>query len=123
MSRRSKKILLWTGAALSVPLLLVLLLLWWAGSQGSLARTLQLAQRWLPADQHLAAIQVQGSLTGGGRIGLGSQPVGVGRELGFDLLPVGFAQGVTGTEQGRYDGRGKCTHRAGPGRVKTFVEC
>ena len=68
MSRRSKKILLWTGAALSVPLLLVLFLLRWAGSQGSLARTLQLAQRWLPADQHLAATQVQGSLTGGGQI-------------------------------------------------------
>lgn len=69
MTTRWKRVLLWTGVALAIPLLLTATLFWWAGSEGSLARALQLAQRWLPPDQQLVATQVQGSLSGGGRIG------------------------------------------------------
>ncbi len=41
---------------------------WWAGTEGSLPRVLQMAQRLLPADQNLTYSNVQGSISGGGRI-------------------------------------------------------
>lgn len=69
MNTRVKHIALWTGGVLLLPLLLAGGIAAWAGSEGSLARALQLAGRWLPDDQHLEASDVRGSLAGGGRIG------------------------------------------------------
>jgi translocation and assembly module TamB len=60
---------LWLGGALLAPLLLLVGLFIWAGSDGSLARALQLAQRWLPEDQQLVNRNVRGSILGGGHIG------------------------------------------------------
>jgi len=62
--------LLWLLLALIV--LLVALLggaWWWTGQNDSLARTITLAQRFLPADMQLQAQDVRGSLRGGGSIG------------------------------------------------------
>lgn len=59
------------GAA-SVLVVLVLLLAgvcWWATTQGSLPRVLQLAQRFLPQEQSLQFSDASGSIFGGGRIG------------------------------------------------------
>jgi translocation and assembly module TamB len=42
---------------------------WWIGSDNSLPRALELAQRWLPAGQQLEFTAAQGSLGSGGRIG------------------------------------------------------
>jgi len=52
-----------------VLVLLVIGLMWWAGSEGSLARALKIAQHWLPEEQHLTFSDARGSITGGGRIG------------------------------------------------------
>lgn len=49
-------------------LLLVGGVAWWAGSDGSLFRALQLVHRFLPADQQLVATGAQGTLAHGGRI-------------------------------------------------------
>ncbi|MGE8448891.1 MAG: DUF490 domain-containing protein, partial [Comamonas sp.] len=68
--RRAARYLLWLLLALIV--LLVALLggaWWWTGQNDSLARTITLAQRFLPADMQLQAQDVQGSLRGGGSIG------------------------------------------------------
>lgn len=67
---RAARYLLWLLLALIV--LLVALLggaWWWTGQNDSLARTITLAQRFLPADMQLQAQDVQGSLRGGGSIG------------------------------------------------------
>lgn len=68
--RRAARYLLWLLIALV--LLLAALLggaWWWSGQNDSLARTLTLAQRFLPADMQLQAQDVNGSLRGGGSIG------------------------------------------------------
>jgi translocation and assembly module TamB len=68
--RRWPRVALWVGAGVVlVPLLLLSAVLWWASSEGSLARALRLAQRWLPAEQQLAYQDVTGSVSGGGHIG------------------------------------------------------
>ncbi len=59
----------WLAGVLLVFLLLLGGAGWWAGSEGSLARALQLAQRFLPADQRLEFSDAQGSITGGGSVG------------------------------------------------------
>lgn len=59
----------WPVGALVILLLLVAGIGWWAGTEGSLARAMQIAQRFLPDDQSLAATDVQGSITGGGHVG------------------------------------------------------
>lgn len=65
-----KRVVLWVVLGVVVlPLLLLSALLWWAGSEGSLARALHLAQRWVPEEQQLAYRDVAGSITGGGSIG------------------------------------------------------
>src|SRR5574344_1581303 len=59
-------------ALLTLGLLLVLALgslWWWSGREHSLAHTLALAQRWLPADTTLDVQDAQGSLRFGGKIG------------------------------------------------------
>jgi translocation and assembly module TamB len=60
---------MWLGGTLLALLLLLAGIGWWTGTEGSLSRALQLAQRWLPADQQLVYSDVRGSLAGGGRIG------------------------------------------------------
>jgi translocation and assembly module TamB len=69
--RRSarRRVALWSGGFLAVLLLMLGGVVWWTGSDGSLARALQLAQRWLPEGQQLTAADVQGSIRGGGHIG------------------------------------------------------
>lgn len=58
-------------AALALLLAVLLGALWlWAGSPGSLATTLRLAQRFLPADQRLEVQDASGTLRGGGQIAL-----------------------------------------------------
>ena len=42
---------------------------WWIGSSASLRHTLQIAQRFMPADQTLQFSDATGSLARGGRIG------------------------------------------------------
>jgi translocation and assembly module TamB len=59
----------WLAGVLLAFLLLLGGVVWWAGSDGSLPRALQVAQRFLPADQRLAFSDAQGSITGGGSIG------------------------------------------------------
>jgi translocation and assembly module TamB len=59
---------LWMGGVSLALVLLLASVVWWAGTQGSLPRALAVAQRLLPADQSLAFTDVQGSITGGGRI-------------------------------------------------------
>ncbi|MEO6078312.1 MAG: translocation/assembly module TamB domain-containing protein [Steroidobacteraceae bacterium] len=68
-SRRHRRVWPWLAGALLVVLLLLTGIGWWAGTQGSLQRALQMAQRYLPDDQRLAFSDVQGSITGGGHIG------------------------------------------------------
>ncbi|MEJ5125203.1 translocation/assembly module TamB domain-containing protein [Comamonas sp. MYb21] len=68
--RRAVRVLLWLFVAL---ILLLAALLggawWWTGQNDSLARSIALAQRFLPADMQLQAQEVSGSLRGGGSIG------------------------------------------------------
>ncbi len=66
--RRWARAWLWLAAVLSVLLLLVAGIIWWAGSEGSLPRALHLAQTFLPDDQQLVVTDAKGSITGGGRI-------------------------------------------------------
>jgi translocation and assembly module TamB len=67
---RAARALLWLFIALIVLLAaLVGGAWWWSGQNDSLARTITLAQRFLPADMQLQAQDVQGSLRGGGSIG------------------------------------------------------
>ena len=63
------RVWLWLAGVLLTLLLLLLGIAWWAGSEGSLARAMHLAQHWLPEDQQLVFDDVQGSITGGGHIG------------------------------------------------------
>jgi translocation and assembly module TamB len=63
-----KRIWLWLSGIVLVPLVLLACFAWWAGREGSLARALELAQRFLPDDQRLALTDAQGSLSGGGRV-------------------------------------------------------
>ncbi|MEG2861315.1 MAG: translocation/assembly module TamB domain-containing protein [Comamonas sp.] len=68
--RRAARYVLWLLIALV--LLLAALLggaWWWSGQNDSLARSIALAQRFLPADMQLQAQDVHGSLRGGGSIG------------------------------------------------------
>lgn len=68
MNRRAKRVALWAGGALLVPLLLLAALIWWARSEGSLQRALALVQRWLPQEQQLVATGVSGALLRGGHV-------------------------------------------------------
>jgi translocation and assembly module TamB len=67
--RRLMPFVLAVGAALLVLAGLGLSLYLWSGTDRSLATTLDLAGRMLPADQSLDAGEVEGSLRSGGRIG------------------------------------------------------
>lgn len=72
--RRAGRRLLRLGATLLALLLALLLVLaaagwWWAGRSSSLADTLALVARLLPAEQRLESRAVQGTLREGGRIG------------------------------------------------------
>ena len=67
--RRLMPFVLGVGAALLVLAGLGLSLYLWSGIDRSLATTLDLAGRMLPADQSLDAGEVEGSLRSGGRIG------------------------------------------------------
>ncbi len=60
---------LWLGGVLLALLLLMGGIVWWASTDGSLARALQIGRHWLPAGQQLAFSDAEGSITGGGRIG------------------------------------------------------
>ncbi len=66
--RRAMRALLWLGAVFAVLLLLLAGIAWWAGNEGSLARGVRLAQKFLPAEQQLVYTDVQGSISGGGHI-------------------------------------------------------
>lgn len=71
---------------------------WWLGQPQSLAQSLALAQRWLPAQQQLQVQQVQGSIRHGGRIGqLHWQGPGIevrleGLQLDWNLTPLLLSQ-------------------------------
>lgn len=67
--RAWKRAGLWLAGVLLALLLLLAAILWWAGSDGSLSRALQIARHWLPPDQHLIVADAQGSITSGGHIG------------------------------------------------------
>lgn len=68
--RRWLRALAWASGAVLALLLAAASALWlWLGSSGSLAQTLALAARWLPAGQALQVDDVHGSLRSGGRIG------------------------------------------------------
>ena len=56
-------------ALISVPVLALAALLVWAHTEGSLAQTLSLLSRYLPASQTLTASNVTGTLAAGGQIG------------------------------------------------------
>ncbi len=63
------KRLMWLLVALLLALVLALgAVLWWASSDGSLPRALQLAQKYLPEDQSLVYEGASGSITGGGTV-------------------------------------------------------
>lgn len=64
-----RRLLRWLLLPVAVLLVLAVAVMWWASSAGSLPRALQLAQRFLPAEQSLQFSDAQGSLTGGGHIG------------------------------------------------------
>jgi translocation and assembly module TamB len=66
--RRWKRVGMWLGGVVLALLLLFGGVIWWASSEGSLARALAIAQRWLPEGQQLTFSDVQGSISGGGRI-------------------------------------------------------
>lgn len=59
------------GLLVALAVLLVLLagLAWWASTEGSLARALGLAQRFLPPEQRLEYRDVSGSISRGGHVG------------------------------------------------------
>ena len=64
------RVILRTGAAVLLTLLLCVAALWsWSGSDSSLATTLKQITRWLPPGQTLEVKDVTGSLRQGGRIG------------------------------------------------------
>jgi translocation and assembly module TamB len=67
--KRRVRMWMWFGAVSAMLLLLLAGVSWWAGTAGSLARAVQIAHYFLPDDQRLLASDVQGSITGGGRIG------------------------------------------------------
>ncbi len=67
--QRWKRVLRWLGGVVLLLALLAGGIAWWAASDGSLLRGLQLARRWLPAGQHLEFSGVQGSIMGGGHVG------------------------------------------------------
>lgn len=58
----------WLAGVFLALLLTLLCVLWWAASEGSLSRTLRIAQRWLPQEQHLSFSGAQGSVMRGGHI-------------------------------------------------------
>ena len=59
----------WLGGLALLLVTLPVGVAWWAGSEGSLSRALQLAERFLPAGQVLEFADAQGSVSGGGRVG------------------------------------------------------
>ncbi len=67
--RAAKAVLALAAGALLTTLALVLALTLWASADSSLARTLDLAARWLPVGQTLEVTDVGGTLRTGGRIG------------------------------------------------------
>lgn len=67
--KRRGRVWRWLAGVLLGFLLLLLGVVLWAGSDGSLPRALQLAQRFLPQDQLLTFSDSQGSITAGGTIG------------------------------------------------------
>jgi translocation and assembly module TamB len=69
LRRRSLRPWGWLAGVVGLFALLVAGSGWWASSEGSLPRALQIAQRFLPADQQLLFSDASGSITGGGRIG------------------------------------------------------
>jgi translocation and assembly module TamB len=66
--KRRSRVGHWFAGVLLAMVLLLAGLGWWAGSDGSLSRALQLVQRFLPEDQRLVVTEAKGSITGGGSI-------------------------------------------------------
>ncbi|MGC4029572.1 MAG: translocation/assembly module TamB domain-containing protein [Steroidobacteraceae bacterium] len=66
---RRRRLLRWLLAAPVLLLVLLAGMVWWASTDSSLPRVLQLAQRLLPQEQQLEFSDASGSITGGGRIG------------------------------------------------------
>lgn len=63
-----RRILRWLLMLLALLMLLVAAVAWWATTEGSLPRALQLVQRFLPAEQKLEYRDASGSITRGGHI-------------------------------------------------------